>query len=62
MSCVVPPSGWRFAWRVEREAPGGAASILEGIAEILTVNRLGLPLELRRSLNALRDALVTDPV
>ena len=39
-----------LARRLEREAPGVSASILEGIAEILTVTRLGLPLELRRSL------------
>jgi transposase-like protein len=39
-----------LARRLEREAPGVSASILEGIEEILTVTRLGLPLELRRSL------------
>jgi len=39
-----------LARRLEREAPGVAASILEGIDEILTVTRLGLPPELRRSL------------
>jgi len=39
-----------LARRLEREAPGVAASILEGIEEIITVTRLGLPLELRRSL------------
>ena len=39
-----------LARRLEREAPGVAASILEGLDEILTVTRLGLPLELRRSL------------
>jgi transposase-like protein len=39
-----------LARRLEREAPGGSASILEGIDEILTVTRLGLPAELRRSL------------
>ena len=32
------------------EAPDVSKSILEGIDEILTVVRLGLPLELRRSL------------
>ena len=31
-------------------APGVSASILEGIDELLTVIRLGLPIELRRSL------------
>ena len=39
----------RLKW-LEREAPGVAGSILEGIDEILTVTRLGLPNELRRSL------------
>jgi len=39
-----------LANRLEREAPGVAGSILEGIDEILTVVRLGLPEELRRSL------------
>ena len=32
------------------EAPGVSKSILDGLDEILTVIRLGLPLELRRSL------------
>jgi transposase-like protein len=35
---------------MELEAPGVSKSILEGLDEILTVIRLGLPLELRRSL------------
>jgi putative transposase len=39
-----------LACRLEQEAPGVAASILEGLDEILTVNRLGLPAQLRRSL------------
>ena len=39
-----------LARRLEQEAPGVAASILEGLDEILTVNRLGLPAKLRRSL------------
>ena len=39
-----------LARRLEPEAPGVCASILEGIDEILTVTRLGLPVELRRSL------------
>ena len=39
-----------LARRLERDAPGVAASILEGLDEILTVTRLGLPVELRRSL------------
>ena len=36
--------------RLERDAPGVSKSILEGLDEILTVSRLGLPAELRRSL------------
>ena len=39
-----------LARRLDRQAPGAAASILEGLDEILTVTRLGLPPELRRSL------------
>jgi transposase-like protein len=39
-----------LARRLEGEARGVAASILEGLDEMLTVNRLGLPAQLRRSL------------
>ena len=39
-----------LAQRLERDWSGVAGSILEGIDEILTVTRLGLPKELRRSL------------
>jgi len=39
-----------LARRLEHEAPGVSASILEGIDEILTVTRLKVPAELRRSL------------
>jgi putative transposase len=39
-----------LARRLEQQAPGVAASILEGLDEILTVIRLGLPAALRRSL------------
>ena len=39
-----------LARRLECEAPGVAGAILEGLDEILTVVRLGLPKELRRSL------------
>ncbi|WP_136656239.1 IS256 family transposase, partial [Nitratireductor sp. XY-223] len=39
-----------LARRLEDDAPGVSQSILEGLDEILTVTRLGLPLELRRSL------------
>jgi putative transposase len=39
-----------LARRLQQQAPGVAASILEGLDEILTVIRLGLPAELRRSL------------
>jgi len=40
-----------LARRLEGEAAGVAKSILEGLDEMLTVNRLGLPLELRRALS-----------
>ena len=39
-----------LARRLELEAPGVSKPVLEGLDEILTVNRLGLPEELRRSL------------
>jgi putative transposase len=39
-----------LARRLDQEAPGVAASILEGLDQMLTVNRLGLPAKLRRSL------------
>jgi len=39
-----------LARRLEPEARGVAASILEGLDEMLTVNRLGLPSQLRRAL------------
>src|SRR5271157_1322857 len=39
-----------LARRLEHEAPGVSGSILEGLDEILTVVRLGLPTELRRAL------------
>lgn len=39
-----------LARTLEPRAPGAASSILEGLDEILTVVRLGLPRELRRSL------------
>ena len=39
-----------FARSLDRDRPGVAASILEGLDEILTVARLKLPKELRRSL------------
>jgi transposase-like protein len=51
-----------LARRLEHEQPGVSASILEGLDEILTVIRLGLPRELRRSLactNAIENALGT---
>ena len=35
------------AW-LEREWPAAAASLREGLAELFTVNRLGLPAALRR--------------
>jgi hypothetical protein len=39
-----------LARRLEHDAPGVSASIREGLDEILTVTRLGLPKELRRAL------------
>ena len=39
-----------LAKKMERDAPGVSGSILEGLDEMLTVNRLGLPKNLRRSL------------
>ena len=39
-----------LARRLEKDAPGVSGSILEGLDEILTVTRLGLPKELRRAL------------
>jgi putative transposase len=39
-----------LAQRLERDAPGVSTSVLEGLDEILTVTRLGLPSQLRRSL------------
>src|SRR6266540_445326 len=39
-----------LARRLDQDAPAVAASILEGLDEMLTVNRLGLPVKLRRSL------------
>src|SRR6266487_3590714 len=51
-----------LAQRLERDWSGVAASILEGIDEILTVSRLGLPKELRRSLactNIIENAMST---
>src|SRR2546429_762663 len=42
--------GRNLAQRLERDWSGVSGAILEGIDEILTVTRLGLPKELRRSL------------
>jgi transposase-like protein len=39
-----------LARRLEHDAPGVSGSILEGFDEILTLLRLGLPVQLRRSL------------
>lgn len=39
-----------LAQRLDRERPGVAKSLLEGLDEMLTVNRLGLPPQLRRAL------------
>ena len=40
--------GWPATIRLERDWSGVSGSILEGIDEILTVTRLGLPKELPR--------------
>ena len=40
----------QYASWLEREWPSAAASLREGLAEMFTVNRLGLPLPLRRCL------------
>ena len=51
-----------LARRLEHDAPGVSSSILEGLDEILTVIRLGLPPQLRRSLactNAIENAIGT---
>ena len=51
-----------LARRLELQAPGVSASILEGLDEILTVIRLGLPHQPRRSLaraNAIENAIGT---
>ena len=51
-----------LARRLEHDAPGVSGSILEGLDEILTVIRLGLPPQLRRSLactNAIENAIGT---
>src|SRR5216683_259681 len=51
-----------LAQRLERDWSGVSGSILEGIDEILTVTRLGLPKELRRSLactNIIENAMGT---
>ena len=51
-----------LARRLEHDAPGVSATILEGLDEILTVIRLGLPPELRRALactNAIENTLGT---
>ena len=48
--------------RAEHDAPGVSGSILEGLDEILTVIRLGLPPQLRHSLactNAIENAIGT---
>ena len=51
-----------LARRLDQDAPGVAASILEGLDEILTVTRLKLPTPLRRSLactNAIENMMGT---
>src|SRR5258705_8220599 len=41
-----------LAQRLERDAPGVSTSILEGLDEILTVTRLGLPAEALKTIQA----------
>src|SRR5207244_12705932 len=51
-----------LARRLDQEAPGVAASILEGLDEMLTVVRLKLPMPLRRALactNAIENMMGT---
>ena len=51
-----------LARRLDQQAPGVAASILEGLDEMLTVVRLKLPMPLRRSLactNAIENMMGT---
>jgi hypothetical protein len=45
-------SGANLTRRLKGEAPAIVASILEGLDEALTINRLCLPPQLRRSLAA----------
>ena len=40
----------QYATRLEREWPGAAGSLREGLDELFTINRLGPPSELRRCL------------
>jgi transposase-like protein len=40
----------QYATRLGREWPGAAGSLREGLSELFTINRLGLPSELRRCL------------
>src|SRR5262249_1243974 len=40
----------KYATWLERDWPGAAGSLREGLDEMFTINRLGLPSELRRSL------------
>jgi len=42
----------QYASWLEQEWPSAAASLREGLAETFTVNRLGLPKELRRCLTS----------
>ena len=42
-----------------RERPGVAASILEGLDEMLTVNRLDLPAKLRACTNSIENMMAT---
>jgi len=48
-----------LARRLEQDWEGVSASILEGLDEMLTVARLGLPAELRRSLACTSTTMMT---
>jgi putative transposase len=50
-----------FARRLDHDAPGVSASIYEGLDEMLTVIRLGLPAQLRRSVRC-TNAIESQPI
>jgi hypothetical protein len=50
-----------FARRLDHDVPGVSASIYEGLDEMLTVIRLGLPAQLRRSVRC-TNAIESQPI